>query len=53
MNDNNVLKFERPKPKQENKPSKPGPGKSLIWLAVAIVIALVWAYYQFIAPQSV
>jgi hypothetical protein len=53
VNDNNVLKFERPKPQQENKPSTPGPKKGLIWFALAIVIALVWAYYQFVAPQSV
>lgn len=53
LNDNNVLKFERPKPKEENKPSAPGPKKGLIWLAVAAVIVLVWAYYQFIAPQGI
>ncbi|UDF32426.1 UNVERIFIED_ORG: hypothetical protein LHK14_21730 (plasmid) [Roseateles sp. XES5] len=53
MNDNNVLKFERPKPKQENKPAAPGPRKGLIWLLVAAAVVLVWAYYQFIAPASV
>ncbi|QRI61620.1 hypothetical protein JQ506_01590 (plasmid) [Shinella sp. PSBB067] len=54
MNDNNVLKFERRKPKQDNrKPAAPGPKKGLIWLAIAIVIALVWTYYQFIAPQGI
>ena len=53
MNDNNVLKFQRPKPKQENKPSAPGPRKGLIWLLVAAAVVLVWAYYQFIAPQGV
>lgn len=53
MNDNNVLKFEPRKPKQENKPAAPGPKKGLIWLAVVVVIAAVWAYYQFIAPQAV
>ena len=52
MNDNNVLKFEPRKPKQEKKPVTPGPKKELVWLAVVIVIALVWAYYQFIAPQG-
>jgi hypothetical protein len=55
LNDNNVLKFERrkPQPDDQNKPKAPGPKKGLIWIAVAIVIALAWAYYQFIAPQSV
>ena len=52
LNDRNVLKFEPRKPKQENKPTVPGPKKGLIWLAVAAVIALAWAYYQFIAPQA-
>ena len=53
MSDNNVLKFEPRKPKQENMPVAPGPKKGLIWLAVVVVIALVWVYYQFIAPQAV
>lgn len=52
MSDDNVLKFERRKPKQEKKPHAPGPKKGLIWLAVVVVIALVWAYYQFIGPQG-
>ena len=52
LNDNNVLKFEPRKPKQENKPATPGPKKGLIWLAVAAVIVLAWAYYQFLAPQA-
>ncbi|GEM_PF-1457182 len=52
LNDNNVLKFEPRKPKQENKPVAPGPKKGLVWLAVVVVIALVWAYYQFVAPAS-
>lgn len=52
MSDDNVVKFERRKPKQEKKPGAPGPGKGLVWLLVVAVIALVWAYYQFIAPQS-
>ena len=53
MNDNNVLKFERPQPQQQNKPKAPKPKKGLIWIAVVGVIVLVWAYYQFIAPQAV
>lgn len=55
MNDNNVLKFERRTPQQDdkNKPKAPGPKKGLIWIAVLAVILLVWAYYQFMAPQSV
>ena len=56
MNDNNVLKFERrkPQPDEKNKPKAPGPGpkKGLAWIAVLAVIALVWAYYQFIAPHT-
>lgn len=54
MNDNNVLKFERRKPQQDDKkqPKAPGPRKGLIWIAVVAVILLVWAYYQFMAPQS-
>jgi hypothetical protein len=53
LNEDNVLKFERRKPKQEDKPRAPGPKKGLIWIAVAAVVALVWAYYQFIAPQGI
>ena len=53
MNDNNVLKFEPRKPKQEKKPVAPGPKKGLVWLAVVADIVLVWAYYQFLAPQGV
>ncbi len=54
MNDNNVLKFERRKPQQDdpNKPKAPQPKKGLVWIAVLAVIVLVWAYYQFIAPQT-
>ena len=52
MNENNVLKFERRKPQQEKKPKAPGPKKALIWLAVAVALALVWAYFQFLAPQT-
>jgi hypothetical protein len=55
LNDNNVLKFERPKPPQDdkNKSTAPKPKKGLIWIAVVAGIALVWAYYQFIAPPTV
>ena len=52
LNDNNVLKFEPRKPKQEKKPATPGQKKGLVWLAVVAAIVLVWAYYQFLAPQS-
>ena len=52
LSDDNVLKFERRKPKQEKKPVALGPKKGLIWLAVLVAIALVWVYYQFLAPQS-
>lgn len=52
MNDNNVVKFTRPKPKQEKKPVSPRQRSGLLWLLVAAAIALVWAYYQFLAPQT-
>jgi len=52
LSDDNVLKFERRKPKPEKKPLAPGPKKGLLWLVVVVVIALVWAYFQFIAPQD-
>lgn len=52
MNDNNVLKFEPRKPRPENKPAGRGPKKALVWLVAIVVIVLVWAYYQFIAPQT-
>lgn len=53
MNNKNVLKFERRKPEKDSKPAAPGPKNGRIWLACVLVIALVWAYYQFIAPQAV
>lgn len=52
MDDNNIIKFERPKPKKEAKPTRPVPRKALIWLAVIAVLVAVWSYYQFIAPPS-
>lgn len=52
MSDDNIIKFERRKPKREPRSVSPGQRKALIWLAVIAGLALVWAYYQFIAPPS-
>ncbi|MBP1886626.1 hypothetical protein [Sinorhizobium mexicanum] len=52
MSDNNIIKFERPKPKKGPGPVRPQQRKVLIWLAVIAGIMLVWAYYQFVAPPS-
>lgn len=52
MDDNNIIKFERPKPKMEAKPASPVPRKALIWLALIAALVAVWSYYQFIAPPS-
>ncbi|CAN7682228.1 hypothetical protein ACI2KT_10930 [Ensifer adhaerens] len=49
MDDNNIIKFERPKPKKE---ASPVPRKALIWLALIAALVAVWSYYQFIAPPS-
>lgn len=52
MDDNNIIKFERPKPKKEAKPASPMPRKALIWLALVAALIGVWSYYQFVAPPS-
>ncbi|MEY9829963.1 type II secretory pathway component PulM [Sinorhizobium fredii] len=52
MRDDNIIKFERRKSKQERRTVGPRRRKALIWLAVIAVLVLVWAYYQFIAPPS-
>ena len=53
MNDDNVVKFQPRKPKPAEKPAARRPGRGLIWLAALAAVALVWAYYQFLAPQTV
>ncbi|UPA26447.1 hypothetical protein [Shinella oryzae] len=53
MDDDNVVKFERRKPQPEKKPAAAQRLQAgHIWLAVLAVILLAWAYYQFIAPQT-
>lgn len=52
MDDDNVVKFERRKPQPEKKPAAQRLQAGHIWLAVLAVIVLAWAYYQFIAPQT-
>jgi hypothetical protein len=52
MRDDNIIKFERRKPKQERRTVSPVLRKALTWLAVIAGLALVWAYYQLIAPPS-
>ncbi|GEC34901.1 hypothetical protein [Sinorhizobium fredii] len=52
MSDDNIIKFERRKPKQEQRTVGPMQRKALIWIAVIAALVLVWAYYQFIAPPS-
>lgn len=52
MDDNKIIKFERPKPKKEAKPASPMPLKALVWLALVAALIGVWSYYQFVAPPS-
>ncbi|MEI3854731.1 MULTISPECIES: hypothetical protein [unclassified Ensifer] len=52
MDDNNIIKFERPKPKKEAKPVSPTQRKALVWLALVAALIAVWSYYQFVAPPS-
>ncbi|ACP22896.1 hypothetical protein NGR_b14450 (plasmid) [Sinorhizobium fredii NGR234] len=52
MSDDNIIKFERRKPKREPRTVTPRQRKALIWIAVMAGVVLVWAYYQFIAPPS-
>lgn len=52
MKDDNIIKFERPKPKKAPRQVSAGQRKALIWLAVVLVLAAVWAYYQYIAPPT-
>ncbi|RVO68350.1 hypothetical protein [Sinorhizobium meliloti] len=52
MSDDNIIKFERRKSKQEPRSVSQMQRKALMWLAVIAEFVLVWAYYQFIAPPS-
>ncbi|NRP70020.1 hypothetical protein ILFOPFJJ_00897 [Ensifer psoraleae] len=52
MSDDNIIKFERRKPKQGLMTVSPMRRKALTWVAVIAGLVLVWAYYQFIAPPS-
>ncbi len=52
MSDDNIIKFERRKPKQEPRTVSPMHRKALTWIAVIAGLVLVWAYYKFIAPPS-
>ncbi|TCN28269.1 hypothetical protein [Sinorhizobium americanum] len=52
MSDDNIVKFERRKPKPEQRTANPLQRKALIWIAVTAALVLVWAYYQFISPPS-
>ncbi|ASP51438.1 hypothetical protein [Sinorhizobium meliloti] len=52
MSDDNIIKFERPKPKQEPRSVGPMQRKALTWLALIAGLFLVWAYYHFVAPPN-
>lgn len=52
MKDDNIIKFERPKPKKQSRTLSAGQRKTLIWLAVIVGLAAVWAYYQFVSPPT-
>ncbi|ASY73770.1 hypothetical protein [Sinorhizobium fredii] len=52
MSDDNIIKFERRKPKPQPKTVGPVWRKAFAWLAVIAGLILVWAYYQFIAPPN-
>ncbi|MBP1881865.1 hypothetical protein [Sinorhizobium mexicanum] len=52
MSDDNIVKFERRKPKQASKRGSPSQRKAFIWLLAIVAVVLVWAYYQFIAPPN-
>ncbi|MCA1371287.1 hypothetical protein I6F15_28595 [Bradyrhizobium sp. BRP14] len=51
MSDDNIIKFEQRKPKPQPRTVSPVWRKALTWLAVIAGLFLVWAYYQFIAPD--
>ncbi|MDW5316775.1 hypothetical protein [Rhizobium sp. PL01] len=49
MDDDNIIKFERPKPKKQPRTVSSRQKKALIWLGAIAGIFLVWAYYQYVA----
>lgn len=49
MNDDNIVKFQRPKPKKQPRTVSAGQKKALFWLAAIVGVFLVWAYYQYVA----
>lgn len=52
MNDDNIIKFRRPKAQKQPRTVTPGTKKALIWLVIIAALIVVWSYYQFIAPPS-
>lgn len=52
MGDDNIIKYERRKPKKKPRSASPMQRKALTWLAGIAGLVLVWAYYQFVAPPS-
>ncbi|WP_082909670.1 hypothetical protein [Sinorhizobium glycinis] len=52
MSDDNIVKFERRKPRQEQRTAGLLQRKALTWIAVIAALVLVWAYYQFVSPPS-
>ena len=53
MNDDNIVKFQRPKPKKQPRTVTPTARKAFIWLAATAAVLLVWAYYQYVAVPPV
>ncbi|MCV9966956.1 hypothetical protein OIU34_34520 [Pararhizobium sp. BT-229] len=53
MNDDNIVKFQRPKPKKQPRTITPAVRKAFIWLAATAAVLLVWAYYQYFAVPPV
>ena len=49
MDDNNIVKFQRPKPKKQPRIFSSGQRKTLIWLAAIAAVFIVWAYYHYVA----
>ena len=52
MSDDNIIKFQRPKPKKEPRTITRGTRKALVWLAVIGAVVLLWAYFQYVSPPS-
>ena len=54
MTDKNVLKFKKSKPQPTPaKAATPRQRSATVWLVVILGILAVWAYFQFLAPQTV